>query len=174
MKNSVQTNVYLCIYIYISSTYLKVEFLGFRTQFFIFWRIANMFCKAVALFTFPSAIYEGFHSSHSWQYPCHSYITRVGMKLYLNVILTCCSWRNNTEIFPVAYWPFVCHLWKKNIYSNLFSFIFQLAYSYFYYWIMSYSYILNTSPLTDMIYKHFLPFYESLFPLVIIPGTQKF
>ena len=121
----------MCTFVFTStfllSTYLKVEFLCFRTQFFIFWRIANMFCKAVALFTFPSAIYEGFHSSHSWQYPCHSYITRVGMKLYLNVILTCSSWRNNTEIFPVAYWPFVCHLWKKKYLFNSFFFHFSVG-----------------------------------------------
>lgn len=110
----------MCTFVFTStfllSTYLKVEFRGFRTQFFIFWRIANVFCKAVAPFTFPSAIYEGFHSSHSWQYPCRCYNTRVAMKLYLNVILICSSWMRSFQLL-------IGHLYVifgKNIYSNLF------------------------------------------------------
>lgn len=101
-------------------------------------------------------------------------VTSVGMKFYLNVILICSSWKNNIEIFPEAYWPFICNLWGKKIIQIFFFFIFQLGYSYFYYWIMSYSYILNTSPSTDMIYKHFLPLCKSFFPLVVTLGTQKF
>ena len=47
-------------------------------------------------------------------------VTSVGMKLYLNVILICSSWRNNIEIFPDAYWPFVCNLWKKYLFKSFF------------------------------------------------------
>ena len=61
---------------------------------------------------------------------------------------------------------------KKKLFKSFF-FIFQLGYSYFYYWIMSYSYILNTSPSTDMIYKHFLPFCKSFFSLGSNPWNTK-